>query len=1259
MSSYLSTEQHVYLRPLDPEGQDSLAKIARRIRPDSTVLDLGTGPGILGRYLAEDLGCTVDGVEYNPRAAEQARPFYRRLEVGDLEELSMTSLFAGQRYDYIICADVLEHLRDPGRVVEAIIDLLTPDGRILVSIPNVAYAGLIADLLAGEFRYGPEGIMDETHLHFFTRRSLLAFLAEHGLRVRDLDSVVTDLRDSEFSARYLDALPPALIRGLLARPDALTYQFIVEAVAGEDSGQELITEAFDNPPELGFACQLYWRHGNQDFRERDSCFVLGRMGKERQTLSFPIPRLPAAPVGLRLDLADRPGLLRIYGIELHAAGGTCLWSWDGYLDSLESATSQQVAFSNLFPGGQGVTVLLTGEDPCLVLPIAAEQLASLRQGGELRLEIAWPMSMDTLSLAQNCVPRKDMQALEKQRGAFKVRAAELEVQAGTLARQVKTLETQVQGLQATLADREATLAERTQHLSQQTEQANRLRETLAEIHASTIWRWSRPYVNTVNWLRQRLRPSPTPTRVLLTPRPIPVSTDLKVDVIVPVYRGLAETRNCLESLLRHAPKIGHEIIVIDDASPEPELTEYLRGLAASGHITLLINEENLGFVGTVNRGMALHPDRDVVLLNSDTEVAGDWLDRLVRCAYEDRLIGTVTPFSNNATICSYPRFCQDNPLPQGWSLAALDNLFRRLNGGKWMEIPTAIGFCMYIRRDCLHDIGLFDVVNFGKGYGEENDFCMRATAAGWYHVLCADTFVYHAGGVSFAETQDPRKIIATDMMRRLHPSYEELVHRYIAEDPVRPFRLSVDAARLLGRGRPVVLFVTHGIGGGTDKHIRELAELFADHLEALVLKPLADGQHELAWLREGEAFRLFFHLPDGYALLCHLLRELRLERIHFHHTKGIDGTIWDLPEDLDLPYDYTVHDYYAVCPQVSLTNLQNRYCGEPDEAGCNRCLRLAPAPGGVAIQTWRGHYAPFLEGAERVFVPSRDVAARVGRYFPQASIMTFPHPESARLSAPPTPAALSVRDDEPLRIVVLGALSPIKGPDLLEQCALDAQARNLPLEFHLLGYAYRSLVTRPKSHLQVHGPYPDLALPERLADLKPHLVWFPAQTPETYSYTLSACLQAGLPVVAPDLGAFPERLGGRPWTWIRPWQMEAKAWNDFFVAIREDHFATAIPPAVPPGLPPVPERRYEEAYLAPFELARHPVEISPELVNLLKSCAYPRGSEEHRPYKAGLKSSLLFPLVLRLRAAPWLRFAVKRIPLPWQTRFKVWLLGQG
>ncbi len=268
-----------------------------------------------------------------------------------------------------------------------------------------------------------------------------------------------------------------------------------------------------------------------------------------------------------------------------------------------------------------------------------------------------------------------------------------------------------------------------------------------------------------------------------------------IDILIPVYRGLLETRRCLSSVLGQQQQRRHEVIVIDDACPEPELAAYLDELNATGQITLLRHADNLGFVASVNAGMRLHPERDLVLLNSDTEVHGDWLDRLARCADADESIGTVTPFSNNATICSYPRFCADNPLPDGLDLAELDGLFQRANAGRWAELPTAVGFCMFIRRACLAQTGLFDEQRFGLGYGEENDFCMRASRNGWRHVLCADTFVYHVGAVSFSERAARLKVKAQATLERLHPHYPSQVQAFMHQDPLAPLRLAVDQER--------------------------------------------------------------------------------------------------------------------------------------------------------------------------------------------------------------------------------------------------------------------------------------------------------------------------------------------------------------------------------------------------------------------------------------------------------------------------------
>jgi len=232
---------HVYYRPLDPDSQDSLAKLARLVRPGSRVLDLGAGPGVLGRYLAETLRCVVDGVEYNPVAVAEAAPWYRRLECADLEQIVLAERFAGCRYDFIICADILEHLRRPSALLAQLAGLLAPDGRVLLSVPNVAHAGLIGELLAGDFRYRPEGLLDETHLRFFTRASLLRLLEEQRLRSVALDATVVELDRSEFAGQWVDggwanSLAPELVRALLDRPEALIYQFVVTAIPADGAG---------------------------------------------------------------------------------------------------------------------------------------------------------------------------------------------------------------------------------------------------------------------------------------------------------------------------------------------------------------------------------------------------------------------------------------------------------------------------------------------------------------------------------------------------------------------------------------------------------------------------------------------------------------------------------------------------------------------------------------------------------------------------------------------------------------------------------------------------------------------------------------------------------------------------------------------------------------------------------------------------------------------------------------------------------------
>ncbi|HJU23983.1 MAG TPA: glycosyltransferase [Casimicrobiaceae bacterium] len=268
-----------------------------------------------------------------------------------------------------------------------------------------------------------------------------------------------------------------------------------------------------------------------------------------------------------------------------------------------------------------------------------------------------------------------------------------------------------------------------------------------------------------------------------------------IDVIVPVFRGAAATKRCLESVLASAQRAATCVVVVDDASPEAEISAYVDALATGRRVELVQSERNLGFVRAVNLGMAKHPDRDVVLLNSDTEVANDWLDRLAACAAREANIGTVTPFSNQATICSYPFEGWTGGVPGGLGLSALDALFASINAARSEDLPTAVGFCMYIRRKCLEAVGLFDEERFGRGYGEENDFCLRAAEAGWRNVVAADVFVFHEGAVSFASEREALMDAAGRLLVERHPNYPNNVCAFVAADPLRGFRSAVDEAR--------------------------------------------------------------------------------------------------------------------------------------------------------------------------------------------------------------------------------------------------------------------------------------------------------------------------------------------------------------------------------------------------------------------------------------------------------------------------------
>ena len=562
---------------------------------------------------------------------------------------------------------------------------------------------------------------------------------------------------------------------------------------------------------------------------------------------------------------------------------------------------------------------------------------------------------------------------------------------------------------------------------------------------------------------------------------------------------------------------------------------------------------------------------------------------------------------------------------------------------------------MYIRRDCLNQVGLFDVENFGKGYGEENDFCCRAASEGWRNLHVLDTFVHHAGGVSFGASKSAREIAAMETLRRLHPNYEREVHQFIAVDPAQSARRKVDLARIQSSTLPVVLAVLHDRAGGTVRHVEELAQHLQGQALFLVLRPAAGGDLSVQWAGRAEALDLRFNATTGFDLLVTALQELGVAHLHFHHLLGHQPQLLSLPARLEISYDFTAHDYYMFCPQISLTDHTNAYCGEKGLDQCKACLQKSAAPGGLSIEAWRAQHGVFLENARCVFAPSQDAAQRFEKVFPQLSVTVVKHTDMTTVSRTPAVCQRKLSPTDPLKIVVIGAMSMIKGADVLEDVAAFAAKEGASLDFHLLGYAYRSLRTRPDTTLTVHGEFAEADLPRLLNELKPDLVWFPAQWPETYSYTLSAALQCGMPVVTTNLGAFAERLAGRDWSWVHRWDARPQEWVALFSDLRTAHFQTGNAPTHALTAPPsVAEQATPWSYAENYLTGLTPCEGTESKRNtaLLQTGSSSGLAAPSR--KRHVKQKLLWTLV-RLRASPVLRGVARAIPLRWQTRAKTWL----
>jgi GT2 family glycosyltransferase/glycosyltransferase involved in cell wall biosynthesis len=600
---------------------------------------------------------------------------------------------------------------------------------------------------------------------------------------------------------------------------------------------------------------------------------------------------------------------------------------------------------------------------------------------------------------------------------------------------------------------------------------------------------------------------------------------LRLAIVIPVYRGVEITRACIESVLRHRNAKTDLLILVNDASPDTGMAVMLAYFSREPNVLVLTNGENQGFVRSVNRGLSLSRGLNVLLLNSDTVLHAGGIDELLDILAVNSTVGTVTAISNNATIFSYPSTDLRTSDLEDVSWPELAAVALRENRGRFVDVPTGHGFCLLIRADVIAKIGHLDE-GFGRGYGEENDFCARAAARGYRNVAAGAVLVEHKESVSFEGERAGLLAQNLPRLNALYPEYTPIVMEFERKDGTRSLRWALDRARLQQaheKGGAFVLLVTNALEGGTARTIfdveTEIGYAGANELRLTVRddrsmelscnSPLISAKFEPS--ETEPLFDLLSTAAPGQVLVHQLLGfSASFIKTFSAWLQGRTSIFW-------------AHDFYPLCPRVTMIDAIGRFCNVADADTCKRCIGMKGAHPYSALNDLspaqhREVFGAFLAGVTHVVAPSADSVSYLRRVFDKVAFEVLPHPE-------PVPAKpIAARAGNSQEVILLGAIGPHKGSHKLLELVERAWLTRPDIHFRIIGYTNIDKDLRAVGNVTITGKYAAEDLPNLLAEADGRLALFLSVWPETYSYALSEAIKAGLVPLVPDIGAPGERV---------------------------------------------------------------------------------------------------------------------------------------
>ena len=488
-----------------------------------------------------------------------------------------------------------------------------------------------------------------------------------------------------------------------------------------------------------------------------------------------------------------------------------------------------------------------------------------------------------------------------------------------------------------------------------------------------------------------------------------------VDIIIPIYNAYEDLKICLKSIYSNTDLEQNRLILINDNSPDARIKELLDKQIGK-NIIVIHNETNKGFSANINIGMSQSEENDVLLLNSDTVVTANWIDKIVTCAYSDRSIGTVTPLSNNATLCSVPVFCEENKLPDNLSVDKMAEIVERCSMRKYPQITVAHGFCMFVKREVIDAVGNFDAATFGRGYGEENDFCNRAGQAGYKHVMCDDTYILHTGTKSFVSAEKAAYIEEHDrILRKRYPiqMHENDVH--VRDNPNHFVGDNISVYMDVFNGKKNLLYVLQSDFrrdasdnvGGTQLHVKDLTKNMTDEYNVFVAARDGVFLNLTIYTEIGNKLWKFYigTKPAYYSfsdqklnkIWRNVLSAFRIDCVHVHHLCTTSFDVVYIAHEYGIPVIFTLHDYFMVSPSLKLLNEKDEVITwseeNPDTWKNYLKTNYAIYDNLNYMSIWRNQCGNVLELCKKIVVPDESVKKIVSEYYPQIAdrLVVIPH----------------------------------------------------------------------------------------------------------------------------------------------------------------------------------------------------------------------------------------------------------------------------